>query len=243
MYHRKVHCLYQLLLQVSIFLKTGAQLRDGRFVIPSGGSVPHGFEPPGIIRWVACFFPPALSSPAPQFSLLHVQLTLVCLASCNLLHFVLSVLPALCTMAMYHCGRWYMHLVSTLSTSYYGNGVFFRIVCRLCRFESLITLLSFLPPPLPLSSLLSHFPPPSPPTHTHTYTPFLFPSLSHLPFSPSSPHSHARIPTRCAYYRYYDDHGDCTIEKFSPPHKHGPAEPLGSFEVKGNRVISLGCNM
>ena len=36
--------------QVSIFLKTGAQLKDGRFVIPSGGPVPHGFEPPGIIR-------------------------------------------------------------------------------------------------------------------------------------------------------------------------------------------------
>jgi len=35
--------------RVSIFLKTGAQLRDGRFVIPSGGPVPHGFEVPGTI--------------------------------------------------------------------------------------------------------------------------------------------------------------------------------------------------
>ena len=39
-------------MQVSIFLKTGAQLPNGHFSIPTGGSVPNGFEIPGTIKYV-----------------------------------------------------------------------------------------------------------------------------------------------------------------------------------------------
>lgn len=41
-------------LQVSVFLKTGAQLPNGRFSIPVGGPVPNGFEVPGTIRYIVC---------------------------------------------------------------------------------------------------------------------------------------------------------------------------------------------
>lgn len=37
-------------MQVSVFLKTNAQQQNGRFVIPTGGPVPNGFEVPGAIR-------------------------------------------------------------------------------------------------------------------------------------------------------------------------------------------------
>ena len=35
---------------MSIFLKEGQQLQDGRFVQPAGGPVPHGFDIPGKIE-------------------------------------------------------------------------------------------------------------------------------------------------------------------------------------------------
>lgn len=37
--------------RVSIFLKHSAQLPNGRFVIPTGGTVPHGFDVPGTIKY------------------------------------------------------------------------------------------------------------------------------------------------------------------------------------------------
>ena len=47
----------------------------------------------------------------------------------------------------------------------------------------------------------------------------------------------------CSVYRYYDGSSACTVEKFTLQHEYEPAEPQGSLEVNGNRVISLGRNM
>ncbi|XP_051519434.1 protein OSCP1a isoform X2 [Myxocyprinus asiaticus] len=38
-------------IRVSIFLKEQIQNLNGRFVLPTSGPVPHGFEVPGFIRW------------------------------------------------------------------------------------------------------------------------------------------------------------------------------------------------
>lgn len=46
------------LFQVSIFLKDKVQNSNGRFVLPTTGSLPHGTENPGLIRFVQlCRFP------------------------------------------------------------------------------------------------------------------------------------------------------------------------------------------
>lgn len=41
---------FEIVLQVSIFLKDKVQNSNGRFVLPTGGAVPYGAEVPGTIK-------------------------------------------------------------------------------------------------------------------------------------------------------------------------------------------------
>ncbi len=47
----KVCIILCFVLQVSIFLKDKVQNSNGRFVLPTSGPVPYGFELPGVIRY------------------------------------------------------------------------------------------------------------------------------------------------------------------------------------------------